>query len=134
VTVPDRLTRDDYQAAMDSLDWQDRRRIELSSRRGVALDDPAHAALAAEHARKSMASLSWRSVSGPVGALLLWWGITRENLMILIFGALCLLVFAVVLGRLLIHRNARRRYLATADFEASRKIAHKHRTTYRRRY
>lgn len=119
---------------MDSLDWQDRRRIELSSRRGVALDDPAHAALAAEHARKSMASLYRRSVIGPVGALLLWWGITRGTLVILIFGALCLLVFAVVLGRLLIHRSARSRYLATADFEASRKIAHKHRTTYRRRY
>jgi Flp pilus assembly protein TadB len=119
---------------MDALDWQVRRRIELSSRRGVALDDPAHAALAAEHARRSMASLSWRLLSGPIGALLLWWGITSRTLLIVVFGALWVLAFAVVLGRLVVHRRAHRRYLMTADFDALRKIAQKHRTTYRRRY
>jgi hypothetical protein len=118
---------------MASLDWQVRRRIELSSRRGVALEDPTHAALAAERAHQSIRSLYWGLVCGPIAAALVWMGTTSGSTVILVFAALAALLFAVIVARLVIHHRARARHLATADFDGIRQIALTHRTTYRRR-
>jgi choline-glycine betaine transporter len=119
---------------MAALDWQDRRRIELSSRRGAAIDDPAHAALAAERAQQSITRLYWGLVSGPVAAALLYTGITGGRTVRTVLGMLAALVFLVVAARLVVHHRARQRHLATADFDATREIAEHHRMTYRRRY
>ena len=118
---------------MASLDWQDRRRIELSSRRGVALENPTHAALAVERAHQSIRSLYWGLISGPIAAGLLWTGIVRPSTVSLVVGGLAALVFALVVGRLVIHHQARARHLPAADFDGTREIARTHRTTYRRR-
>ena len=119
---------------MASLDWQDRRRIELSSRRNVAIDDPVHAALAAERAQRSITRLYGGLVSGPVAAVLLYSGITGDSAVPTAFGVVAALVFVWVAARLAIHHQARLRHLAVADLEAAREIAQAHRTTYRRRY
>jgi hypothetical protein len=134
VTRPDRLTRDDYQAAMASLDWQDRRRIELSSRRGVTFDDPTYAALAAERAHRLSVRTYWVLISGPIAAALLWSGLDVGSSVRVWFAGIFAVIFAFAMGLLATYHSARTRHLATADFEALREIAQQHRFTYRRRY
>jgi choline-glycine betaine transporter len=119
---------------MAALDWQDRRRIELSSRRGTTIDDPTHAALAAERAQQSITRLYWGLVSGPVAAALLYTGVTGGSSVRTILGALVALMFVAVAARLVVHYHARQRHLTTADFDATRELAQHHRMTYRRRY
>jgi hypothetical protein len=119
---------------MASLDWQARRRIELSPRRGVTFDDPAHAALAAERAHRSSVRTYWLLISGPIAAALLWSGLNADTATLLWLGGVFAVVFAFVVGLLFIYHSARTRYLAAADFEALREIAQQHRYTYRRRY
>jgi hypothetical protein len=119
---------------MASLDWQDRRRIELSSRRDAAFDDPTHAALAAERAHRSSVRMYWLLISGPIAAALLWWGLTTGNSVYVGLGGFFAVIFAYTVTRLAVYHSARTRHLATADFEALREIAQRHRYTYRRRY
>ena len=119
---------------MASLDWQDRRRIELSSRRGAAFDDPTHAALAAERAHRSSVRVSWLLISGPVAAVLLWSGLTAGSSVRVGLGGFFAAIFAFAVARLVVNHGARTRHLATADFDALREIAQHHRYTYRRRY
>jgi hypothetical protein len=119
---------------MASLDWQDRRRIELSSRRGASFDDPTHAALAAERAHRSSVRVYWLLISGPIAAALLWWGLTAGSALRVGFGGFFAAIFAYTVARLAVYQSARTRHLATADFEALREIAQRHRYTYRRRY
>ena len=119
---------------MASLDWQDRRRIELSSRRGVTLDDPAHAALAAERAHRMSARTYWLMLSGPIAALLLWSGFDTGSAVRVWFGSVCVAIFAVVVAMAYTYYGARTRHLATADFDALRDIAQLHRHTYRSRF
>jgi hypothetical protein len=119
---------------MASLHWQDRRRIELSSRRGVVFDDPTHAALAAERAHRLAARTYWFLISGPVAALLLWSGLQADSAVRVWFGGFFAVIFAYTLVLLVTYHGARTRHLATADFEALREIAEQHRYTYRRRY
>jgi pyridoxine 5'-phosphate synthase PdxJ len=119
---------------MASLDWQVRRRIELSSRRGVTVEDPTHAALAAERAQRSIIRLYWGLISGPIAAALLYTGLAGDSSVRSVVGALAAVVFVVVAARLVVHARARQRHLATADFEGIRAVAQTHRMTYRRRY
>lgn len=119
---------------MASLDWQDRRRIELSSRGGVTFDDPTHAALAAERAHRSSVGLYWTLLSGPVAMVLVWLGLSAGPPVLLWFGLFLALLFAFAVWTIVVRQRARVRHLATADFDALREIALKHRTTYRRRY
>ena len=119
---------------MASLDWQDRRRIELSSRRSVTIEDPTHAALAAERAQRSIVRLYWGLISGPIAAALLYTGIAGDSSVRIIGGALAATVFVVVAARLVVHARARQQHLAAADCEGIRAVAQTHRTTYRRRY
>lgn len=118
---------------MASLDWQVRRRIELASQRGGLLDDPAHAALAAERGRHVIMRTCWGLLSAPLAAYLLWsWSETGSASM-LGSGGFCALVFVIVVARIWTHQRARSQHLMNADFEDLRRIALNHRTTYRRR-
>jgi hypothetical protein len=133
VTRHDRLSRDDYQAAMASLDWQDRRHVELSSKRGEHLDNPAHAALAAERARRASARLYWGLASGPIAAFLLVSALDTGSTWRLWFGGFWTLLFLIVVWTIASYQRGRSRHLANADFDALREVAQTHRTTYRRR-
>lgn len=120
---------------MASLDWQDRRRIELASHRGDDLDDPVHAALAVERGRQFSAPLYWALlIAAPVAAYLLWSWSATGGVMRLWAGAVAALVAVVLLTRIVVYRRARARHLAIADFDDARAVALAHRTTYRRRY
>ena len=133
MTRTDRLTGDDYLAAMAALDWESRRRVELASHRGGLLDDPAHAALAAERGRRAIVRMCWGLVTAPVAALLLWLGLETGEMSPLWFGGFVALVFLIVLSRLLVYQRARSQHLMNADFDELRRIATQHRMTYRRR-
>lgn len=134
VTRHDRLTRDDYQAAMASLDWQDRRQIEFASYRGDHLDDPAHAALAGELGRqRSLPLIVALLVTAALAAFLLWSWVEAGSTVGLWLGGVCAVIAATLLARVIVYRRARARHLHTADFDAVRTVALQHRTTYRRR-
>jgi hypothetical protein len=118
---------------MASLDWQVRRRIELASSRGGLLEDPAHAALAAERGRRGIVRMSWGLLTAPLAAYLLWSWLDTDNVSSLALGSLCVLVLAGVVARLVILQRVRSQHLMSADFDGLREIALKHRMTYRRR-
>lgn len=119
---------------MASLDWQIRRRIELSNRGGATFDDPTHAALAAERAHRSSVRVYWLLISGPIAAALVWSGLTAGSSVRVGLGGFFAVIFAGTVILLAVYHSARSRHLATADFEALREIAQRHRYTYRRRY
>lgn len=133
VTRHDRLSREDYQSAMASLDWQERRRVELSTRRGDGLASPVHAALAAERARRAMVRLYVGLASGPIAAVLLLSALDTGSAWRLWFGGFWAVVFLLVLWNISSYQRARSHHLDTADFDALRTLAHTHRATYRRR-
>ena len=119
---------------MASLDWQDRRRIELASRRSASFEDPTHAALAAERAHRLSVRTYWFLISGPIAAALVWSGLNAGSSVRLWVGGVFAVIFAYAVILLAVYHSARSRHLATADFEALREIAQRHRYTYRRRY
>ena len=120
---------------MASLDWQDRRRIELASHRGDDLDDPIHAALAVERAHQFSVPLYWALlIVAPVAVYLLWSWSATGDVVRLGAGAVAALVALVLLARIIVYHRARVRHLAIADFDDTRAVALAHRTTYRRRY
>jgi hypothetical protein len=133
VTRSNRLTRDDYQAAMASLEWENRRRIELASHRGGPLEDPTHAALAAERGRRVVGRMYWGLLLAPLALYLLWSWLETGSTPRLWLGGFCLLVLVIVGSRILVYQRARWQHLENADFEGLRAVAHDHRTTYRRR-
>lgn len=133
VTRSERLTRDDYQAAMAALDWQDRRAIERSSWRGGILDDPTHAALAAERARRASTQTSWALLFAPLAGWLLWTGLQSSSALRLWSGGFWAALFLVAVYRVVGYQRARSEHLMTADFDGLRDLAAAHRERYRRR-
>jgi len=118
---------------MASLDWEDRRRIELASHRGGSLDDPAHAALAAERGHRVTVRLYWGLLFAPLALYLLWSWLETGGAAQLWLGGFCAVVLVFVVSRILVYQRMRSQHLQYADFEGLREVARKHRTTYRRR-
>lgn len=118
---------------MASLDWEDRRRIELASHRGGSLDDPTHAALAAERGHQMAVRLYWGLVFAPLALYLLWSWLETGSTVQLWLAGFCALVLVFVVVRILVYQRVRSQHLSDADFEGLREVALKHRTTYRRR-